>query len=76
LKAPQIIGWPGHYALDQGGAIGRNIADGIALFFQCPQYIDGAGGGIQADAIAEAPVTVGIVGQDQGDTPFRYRFQP
>ena len=40
------------------------------------QHLDGRDGGIQPDAVADAAVPVGIIGQHQGDAPVFGRFPP
>ena len=71
-----VIGGSGLHPFDQGVAIGRNMIEIIAGGPQRPQHLDGGGGGIEADAVAQTAVAVGIVGQNQGHPPLGRDLAP
>jgi hypothetical protein len=70
------VGWPFRQPSHQRVATVRHIRDPVARSLQGPQHIDSAGRRIQPDAIAHAPVAVGVVREHQGDPPFTRRCAP
>ncbi len=71
--APVIrrIGRAGHQRLHQRVAIGGQIGDVVACVAHGAHDLNGPGGRVQSDAIAEASVAVRVVGHDQGDPAIR-----
>ena len=68
----QVVGRPLGEHGHERRTVRRCFSRGIAGTPQRFQHADGAGGGVEPDAVAEAPVLVGVVGEHEGDTPRRY----
>ena len=75
-KSADVVGRPRRQALDQGVAVGRNILDPVAGLPHRPQHVDGAGRRVEADAVAEPAVAIGVVGEYQGDAAVGRRRPP
>ncbi len=71
---------PGEQAGDQRVAVRRQIADVVALRRHRSQHLDGSRRRVEADAVADAAVAIGIVGEDDGDaalaSPLAAQAQP
>ena len=63
------IGRPGQQAVDQRVAVRRQVFDAVFRPRHGAQQGHRAGRGIEPDAVADAPVAVGIVGEHQSDAP-------
>ena len=63
----KIIGRPGFEPANDLGTICRHVVDSVSGFCQRLQHFDRAGGGIQANTVAEPGVFVWIIGEDQAD---------
>ena len=60
--------------VEQSVASLRRAFERVARFPQCCEKTNRTCRRIEPDAVADAPVTVGIVGKDDGDAPFRRQF--
>ncbi|MNH13901.1 hypothetical protein D3C79_734840 [compost metagenome] len=68
IKAVQVIADATKQRLDQRGAAVGQLAQRITLLLQSAQDVQGRCGRIQANTIANAPITGRVVSQNQGDT--------
>src|SRR5262249_11993878 len=69
----QLVGWATEKTLHEDGAVRGCVAHLVASAAQRPHHLDHSGGGIEADAVADAAVAVGVVGEDDGDAALRRR---
>ena len=75
-QGARIVGRAFGESLDQAVAVGGDVVDPISCLSQRLQDVDGARRRIQADAVADATILVGIVGEHEGDAPFGRRRAP
>ena len=79
MAALRIVAAALQEAVDEGIATGRPIGGRpqvVAGLRQPAEHQGGAGGGVQAHAIGQAAVAIGIVGQHQGHPPLLGGRQP
>ena len=55
---------------DERVAVRGNAVDGVSRRSHRAQQLQGSGGGVEADAVSEAPVAVGVVREHDADAPF------
>ena len=67
------VGRAGQQPRHQGGAVRRQLAQPIARLRHGLHRFQQSRGGVEADAIADAPIPVGIIGEDQRDPPLAGR---
>ncbi len=66
ILALGVVGHPSGELADEVVAIGGDVGHGVACGFEGMEDFDRALGGIQPDAVGEAAIAVGVVGQHQG----------